>query len=946
MKKIIAAALLCACLLAVPALSACSDGPCDHRWTETSHTDADCTHGGTIDWKCSVCGKTKQTTTEKTGHTPGTDFGHDENSHWNTCSVCSAKIDDTVAPHSGGKATLTDKAVCETCGTPYGDLISTDIIMKDFNPAASGGFSQNSDGISVASTQYNSLLIKRNGEFKLGVLSAVVSLSGTPSDNGIVFGVTNPENLTRFWEQDVSYYFFFVSRDGSAYLGKVTQGAWSALAVTAIPGFSHTGTYELKVERTDTATKCYVNNVQYIHYSEAIMLSGTGYGLRAGVPGVNYSELYCENTGDIPSYEEGNLRTVSGGTAGTDEFAIATKTETLAFLEKKATSGTFSLNVTSGGANAGLVFGMDDGGKNYYLLAIDPGAHVITLTRRKNGRSTPLYSNYLSASVNNGSQYELKITLSDGKVYAYFNNKAFNDTRYIVQDVELDGNNFGIYSSLPGAIFSDYSLDPSVEVKTCDTLFFGHSYFELWSDWKIDLASVEGLGVYENIGIGGSIAAHWNKMKDAVVSYRPKQIVYWIGINDLTGGASPTVIAGNVRTLLDELKTELPELKAVLLSTNYCNAREQFRAQIAETNDLYKRICAERDWVNYAEMLTAFCDTNDTPSAHWFKDGLHPSAEGYRQKVIPAVISAMKGENQPALSPGEIAAALAEAKAVKKCALDGFDENAYDPDHRDAAKTIYDGAVAEIDACTTTAEVNALDLSEYMTELEKLPRRSQAFFDAMKSGVDCEKFENANFTAVINSSTDGKLILNDFGHRLFGGINAADLSFTFRLSDLVGECGIGGILFRAKRDGGNGVCGYLINYVTKENYIQIWYCDGAYGGSKNILHYIGGWVFPGEVEETLFRATVENDCVYIYTQADYLRLGRKGYGCSVPLNGSNMNLNLPVFGAGALGVVNWQDGGVTYSLEINTLSYEQTNESAANDISRTYAVEPRKKYSL
>ncbi len=45
--------------------------------------------------------------------------------HWHICTVCGAKIDKTVAKHSGGEATCTEKAKCADCGAEYGELDKT-----------------------------------------------------------------------------------------------------------------------------------------------------------------------------------------------------------------------------------------------------------------------------------------------------------------------------------------------------------------------------------------------------------------------------------------------------------------------------------------------------------------------------------------------------------------------------------------------------------------------------------------------------------------------------------------------------------------------------------------------------------------------------------------------------------------------------------------------------
>lgn len=965
MKKLFVGAALAACVLGVGALTACGERTppkTTHEHTPSTEyvVEADkhslyCTDCGELikseahtpsteyvvegdkhSLHCTVCG----TETSSAAHTPEAEYTIEADRHYKVCTECGAET--SGGAHGGGTATYEQKATCTACGAPYGEILTTDITMSDFIIPA-GGFRQ--VNASVSATQSNSLAVKRGGEFALGTLTAKIKLNGIRADNGIVFGVTNPNNMTSYWEGNgISYYFFFVSQGGTAYLGKTVDGTWAVCGEKAIPGFNYSGEYTLKVVRGETGVKCYVNDVLYVEYGEIVMLKGKGYGLRAGAAGVTYSELRCESYGDLPTLAEGNLEVVSGETAGTASYAVATRNNTLAFVDKQLPSGTYSAKVTALNAGTtGITFGMNASGANYYLFSVNGGAHRVELASFIGGKKTLMYSNYLSAGFSSGMKYEMKVVLTDGKAYCYFNNIL-----YTVAEVTPSGDECGIFAEQAGSLFEEYTTSTSTDIDTCDTLLFGHSYFELWNDWKTDLASVAGLGEYNNIGIGGSIASHWNKMKDSIVTYAPSKIIYMIGINDLTGGVHPSVVAEGVSRLLDELKAELPDLQAVLLSVNYCPARENIRTEIEATNELYRNICGQRDWVNYAEMLTAFCDSGTTPAARWFTDGLHPSAEGYRQKIVPAIVKALNGEDQPEYDESVAERELADAKAAKKCLLSGYDPDAFDGENVEKAKAEYDKAIAAIDACTTKVELNALDLSGYITELQKLSGKADTLFGALKGQTDTTEWEIPTFTAALNASADGKLNLAGDGHRIYDGYQAENLSFTFRLSDLNGEIATGGVLFRATQNSTLGVTGYLINIVTQPNFIQIWYLDEGYGLDKvahNMVHYIGGWVFPDEVEDTLFRAIVKNDVVYIYTEADYLRLGENGYGCSAALDGSTMNLSLPVIKSGGIGVISWGNNSGTATLEIAKLSIPTSTPATQSSAPRAVDnyIEPKSK---
>jgi len=55
-----------------------------------------------------------------TGHTVG-DWKYNGTHHYRKCASCLAIIPGTTAPHSGGKATCVEKAICQVCGGEYGE---------------------------------------------------------------------------------------------------------------------------------------------------------------------------------------------------------------------------------------------------------------------------------------------------------------------------------------------------------------------------------------------------------------------------------------------------------------------------------------------------------------------------------------------------------------------------------------------------------------------------------------------------------------------------------------------------------------------------------------------------------------------------------------------------------------------------------------------------------
>jgi len=66
-------------------------------------------------------------------HTYGTTYSSDSTGHWKTCTECGANGE--FLKHTGGTATCTAKAVCETCDQPYGELGAHKLTKTDAKAA-------------------------------------------------------------------------------------------------------------------------------------------------------------------------------------------------------------------------------------------------------------------------------------------------------------------------------------------------------------------------------------------------------------------------------------------------------------------------------------------------------------------------------------------------------------------------------------------------------------------------------------------------------------------------------------------------------------------------------------------------------------------------------------------------------------------------------------------
>ncbi len=805
---------------------------------------------------------------------------------------------------------------------------------------ASGAFKAENN--TITSTTGNAIAEKIGGEFVYGTLEATMTSNGGYADNGIIFNLT-PNETHSYWESDVAYYFFFINFNGGAYLGKVDYGQWTACEYLPVNNYNPNNTYKLKVVKDDSTISCYINDELYFTHADSFPLEGTGYGLRAGGKNVSYTNIKCESTGTIVETYPTDVTTLKGKLVGSNGAIKSKGVETLALLNNKTLNeGTYQAKVKGVSTKrSGLIFNYQNDGttESYYRFVTRKEAQKVEIDKVVNGKVTNLFSNYLSAGYQAGAEYQFKVVIKDSKAYCYFWN-----TLYYVFEIEQINGQVGVYAEGPSSQFRNYEVTNSIETIEVDTLLFGHSYFELWHNFKNDfatLASENNLGTYTNIGIGGSVASHWEKFKESLVTYKADTVIYWIGINDLTGGTSPASIIGSIKETLSYMKEYNPDLKVILLSCNHCPARTNIKSTVSELNELMKTYCAQHEWISYAEMEYAFCDNGITPDAYWFTDGLHPSANGYTQKVIPAIKDALLGNNQPTIDEELNEKLLAETKELKLIQLYDYDEHAYTNDKWQEAKVIYDEAILKINNAKTIDELNNIDLSSYINALEKIESKNDYLCNELISGTNNSVWETQNFTNALNSSQNNVFNVEHDGHRIVNE-SYGDMSFNVCLGQIKNEFPTLSIIFRATQTPALGLNGYLLNFVTEPNYLQVWYMREAYGtSSSNELTYLGGWVFPEEVEDTTFKVIIEGNNIYIYTLESFLKNGKDAYGCSVDLS---VNGTKSVYKEGGFGILSWSSSTQAQGkLTISNFRAISTSNNPKSMISNNLECIPYKK---
>lgn len=124
--------------------------------------------------------------------------------------------------------------------------------------------------------------------FPYGTISADIVNKGT--DTGIIFGLSSNQESYREGA-GISYYFYFVSLGGSAYLGKTDNGKWYTLGESTMANYNPEQSYNLKVVLMSDTIICYLNDEYSLAFRDTNRLKGTGFGIRSGGNSATISNL-------------------------------------------------------------------------------------------------------------------------------------------------------------------------------------------------------------------------------------------------------------------------------------------------------------------------------------------------------------------------------------------------------------------------------------------------------------------------------------------------------------------------------------------------------------------------------------------------------------------------------------------------------------------------------
>jgi len=173
----------------------------------------------------------------------------------------------------------------------------------------------------------------------------------------------------------------------------------------------------------------------------------------------------------------------------------------------------------------------------------------------------------------------------------------------------------------------------------CDPIVFvGSSSIRMWPTAE----SFPNLPII-NRGFGGSHISDVNHYVDrAVLTYRPRIVVFYAGDNDIADGKSPDRVLRDFQEFVHAVHRRRPDAKIVYLPIKPSRLRWAKWPQMRAANELIEEFIRHDERLSYVDTATLLLAPDGRPNpAYFLEDGLHLNAAGYEiwSKALGPVLS-------------------------------------------------------------------------------------------------------------------------------------------------------------------------------------------------------------------------------------------------------------------------------------------------------------------
>ncbi|RDC61733.1 SGNH/GDSL hydrolase family protein [Adhaeribacter pallidiroseus] len=159
-------------------------------------------------------------------------------------------------------------------------------------------------------------------------------------------------------------------------------------------------------------------------------------------------------------------------------------------------------------------------------------------------------------------------------------------------------------------------------------VFTGSSSIRLWETLDQDFPGKHVL----NRGFGGSQTFEVLHFADRLIlPYHPKQVVIYVGDNDLAAGKTPNQVFTDFKALFQKIKKSNPKTNVTFISIKPSPSRKNLLPAIKQTNQLVRAYLKKQQRTDYVDVYTRMLLSSGKFNPKLYRaDSLHMTDAGYR----------------------------------------------------------------------------------------------------------------------------------------------------------------------------------------------------------------------------------------------------------------------------------------------------------------------------
>jgi len=158
-------------------------------------------------------------------------------------------------------------------------------------------------------------------------------------------------------------------------------------------------------------------------------------------------------------------------------------------------------------------------------------------------------------------------------------------------------------------------------------LFVGSSSIRKWADMQVAFGNYNVI----NRGVGGMVINDIIfYLNDIVFPYEPRQIVLYVGENDIINEASTAdTILNQTISLFRAIRAKMPDVPIVYIAMKPSPSRDKYQSKAIHANNLIRQFLAEDKKTVFVDIFPLMLKDGKSRPELFVSDMLHMNQQGY-----------------------------------------------------------------------------------------------------------------------------------------------------------------------------------------------------------------------------------------------------------------------------------------------------------------------------